>query len=148
MTFLNEARRNIEKCNTTLKKPLAPWSKREYLNMTVLNETTIKLSGRMYGYAVLGIWNVSLNGEAQLKGYKILWEQSKNSTTSGGQKIDFKIYKENVIVGSFTYWYIPFQLDSFCVVIDSKPLNLPNGNTLTFIFMHAEKGDLWLVLLE
>jgi len=148
MTFLSEAKKNLEKCNTTLKNPLAPWSKPEYLNMAVLNETTIELSDRMYRYAVLGIWNVSFSGKAQLREYKIIWEQPKNLTTTGGQRIDFKIYKGSVIVGSFTYWYILPQLDSFCAVIDSKSVNLPNGDTLTLIFMHAEKGDLWLVLLR
>lgn len=146
-TFLSEAKKNLKECNTTLKKPLAPWSEPEYLNMTVLNETTIELSGRTYRYTVLGLWNVSFSGRARLEKYTIIWEQPENITTTGGQRIDFKIYKGSVIVGSFTYWYIPSQLDSFCVVVNSKSVDLPNGDMLIFIFMHVEKGVLWLALL-
>ncbi|MBC7108935.1 hypothetical protein GBV73_09365 [Thermococcus sp. 101 C5] len=145
--FLTEAKKNIKECNTTLKKPLAPWSEPEYLNMTVLNGTTLKLGGKIYRYTVLGIWNVSFSGEANSGEYKIIWEQLKNLTTTGGHEIDFKIYKGSAMISSFTYWYVPFQLDSFCVVVSSKSIKLPNGDTLTFIFMHVEKGDLWIALL-
>ncbi|WP_232462897.1 hypothetical protein [Thermococcus sp. P6] len=115
--------------------------------MTVLNDTTIEVKGRLYRYAVLGIWNVSFSGEAQLEDYKVLWGQRKNITSTGGQEINFKIYSGEKVVDSFTYYYVPFQLDSFCVSVNSRRITLPNGDELTFLFMHTERGDLWLLLL-
>ena len=147
MRLLNEARENLDKCSTTLKEPLAPGSKPEYLNMTVLNETTANVGGKRYRYAVLGIWNVSFSGNVSLGGYRILWGQPGNVTTTGGQEIDFKIYKNSDPIASFTHWYIPFQLDSYCVSIRSRPVKLPDGDEMTFIFIHTEGKDLWLVLL-
>lgn len=146
-TFLSGARKDLENCNTTLRKPLSPGSGREYLNMTVLNGTALEMNGRVYRHVLLGIWNVSFSGEARLKDYKIVWAQRRNLTTTGGQEIDFKVYNGEDVVGSFTYWYVPFRLDSFCVVIDSTQLNLSNGDTLTFLFVHTRRGDMWLVLL-
>ncbi len=147
MKFLSEAQKSLGKCNTELKEPVNLQNNLKYLNITVLNETTLKLGKKEYRYAVLGIWNVSLSGEKNIGGYKIIWRQP-NTTTTGGQEIDFRIYKNSIVVGSFTYWYVPFQLDSYCLMIYSRYVNLTDGSSLTFIFMHMERKDLWLAMFE
>jgi len=75
-------------------------------------------------------------------------ETAGKVTTTGGQEIDSKIYKNSDLIASFTHWYIPFQLDSYCVSIRSRPVKLPDGDEMTFIFIHTEGKDLWLVLLD
>ena len=145
VSFLNEAKENLNKCNTTLKSPLNPQSDPAYLNMTILNETMLKLKGELYEYAVLGVGNLSFAGETSFRGYQITWGTLKNLTTTGGQRIDFRIKKGNSIVDSFTYWYIPFQLDSYCISIHTK--ELPEEE-ITFVFIHIEGKDLWMVLAK
>jgi len=147
VSFLNEAKENLNKCNTTLKSPLNPQSDPAYLNMTILNGTTLRLKGELYEYAVLGVGHLSFSGEISFRGYQITWGTPKNLTTTGGQRIDFRIQKGNSIVDSFTYWYIPFQLDSFCVSIYTKPIELPEEE-ITFVFIHIEGKDLWMVLAK
>ncbi|ALV62733.1 hypothetical protein ADU37_CDS10340 [Thermococcus sp. 2319x1] len=147
VSFLNEAKENLNKCNTTLKSPLNPQSDPAYLNMTILNETTLKLNGELYKYVVLGVQDVNFSGEVLFKGYRIIWNTPKNLTTTGGQRIDFKIYKGSSVVDSFIYWYIPFQLDSYCVSIYTKTLSLPEEK-MTFIFIHIEEKDLWMALAK
>jgi len=147
VSFLNEAKENLNKCNKTLKSPLNPQSDPAYLNMTILNETTLRLKGELYEYAVLGVGEISFSGEVSFRGYQITWSTPKNLTTTGGQRIDFRIQKGNSIVGSFVYWYIPFQLDSYCVSIYTKPLELPEEE-ITFVFIHTEGKDLWMVVAK
>ncbi|ACS90119.1 MAG: Uncharacterized protein XD54_0057 [Thermococcus sibiricus] len=143
ISFLNKANENLNKCNNTLKSPLNPQSDPAYLNMTILNETTLRLKGELYEYAVLGVGEISFSGEISFRGYQIVWSTPKNLTTTGGQRIDFRIQKGNSIVDSFTYWYIPFQLDSYCASICTK--ELPEEG-ITFVFIHTEGKDLWMVL--
>ncbi|WP_256957840.1 hypothetical protein [Thermococcus litoralis] len=147
VSFLNEAKQNLNKCDTTLKSPLNPQGDPTYLNMTILSETVLKLNGELYEYVVLGVQDVNFSGEVLFKGYRIAWNTPKNITTTGGQRIDFKIYKGSSIVDSFVYWYIPFQLDSYCVSIYTKALELPEEK-ITFIFIHIEKKDLWMALAK
>ncbi|WP_253910294.1 hypothetical protein [Thermococcus sp. 101 C5] len=147
VSFLNEARENLNKCNTTLKAPLNPQSDPAYLNMSILNETVLKLNGELYEYVVLGVQDVNFSGEVLFKGYRIIWNTPKNLTTTGGQRIEFRIHKGSSVVESFVYWYIPFQLDSYCVSIYTKALELPEEET-TFIFIHIEGKDLWMVLAK
>ncbi|MCO6040797.1 hypothetical protein [Thermococcus alcaliphilus] len=147
VSFLNEAKENLNKCDTTLKSPLNPQSDPAYLNMTILSETVLKLNGELYEYVVLGVQEVNFSGEVLFKGYRIIWNTPKNITTTGGQRIDFKIYKGSSVVDSFVYWYIPFQLDSYCVSIYTKALELPEEE-ITFIFIHIEKKDLWMALAK
>ncbi|WP_297184458.1 hypothetical protein [Thermococcus sp.] len=107
----------------------------------------LRLKGEVYEYAVLGIGNLSFSGKISFRGYQITWSTPKNLTTTGGQRIDFRIQKGNSIVDSFVYWYIPFQLDSFCVSIYTKPIELPEEE-ITFVFIHIEGKDLWMVLAK
>ncbi|USH00960.1 hypothetical protein K1720_08360 [Thermococcus argininiproducens] len=147
VSFLTEAKENLNKCNTTLKLPLSPQSDPAYLNITVLNETILRVNGALYEYVVLGVQNVSFSGETSFKGHRITWSTPKNLTTTGGQRIDFKIYRESSLIGSLVYWYIPFQLDSYCVTIHTKSLKLPDGEII-FVFMHTGGKDLWIVMAK
>ncbi|WP_225807786.1 hypothetical protein [Thermococcus bergensis] len=147
VSFLNEARENLNKCNTTLKAPLNPQSDPAYINMSILNETVLKLNGELYEYVVLGVQDVNFSGEVLFKGYRIIWNTPKNLTTTGGQRIEFRIHKGSSVVESFVYWYIPFQLDSYCVSIYAKTLGL-SEEKITFIFIHIEGKDLWMVLAK
>ena len=105
----------------------------------------LRLKGEVYEYAVLGVGNLSFSGKISFRGYQITWSTPKNLTTTGGQRIDFRIKKGNSIVDSFTYWYIPFQLDSYCISIHTK--ELPEEE-ITFVFIHIEGKDLWMVLAK
>ncbi|KPU63590.1 hypothetical protein EP1X_03860 [Thermococcus sp. EP1] len=147
VSFLTEAKENLNKCNTTLKSPLSPQSDPAYLNITILNETILKVNGELYEYIVLGVQSVNFSGETSFKGYRITWSTPKNLTTTGGQRIDFKIYRESSLIGSLVYWYIPFQLDSYCVTIHTKSLKLPDEE-ITFVFMHTGEKDLWMVMAK
>ena len=147
VSFLNESKDALNKCNTILKSPLSSQSDSEYLNMTILNGTMLRLKGEVYEYAVLGVGNLSFSGKISFRGYQITWSTPKNLTTTGGQRIDFRIQKGNSIVDSFVYWYIPFQLDSFCVSIYTKPIELPEEE-ITFVFIHIEGKDLWMILAK
>ena len=147
VSFLNESKDALNKCNTTLKSPLSPQSDPAYLRMTILNDTMLRLKGEVYEYAVLGVGNLSFSGKISFRDYQITWSTPKNLTTTGGKRIDFRIQKGNSIVDSFVYWYIPFQLDSFCVSIYTKPIELPEEE-ITFVFIHIEGKDLWMVLAK
>ncbi len=59
----------------------------------------------------------------------------------------YEFYKGSSVADSFIYWYIPFQLDSYCVSIYTKTLSLPEEK-MTFIFIHIEEKDLWMALAK
>ena len=144
--FLTSVKERLEKCGTGSKGILVQGEGLKYLNMSVLNSTTAEVGGKKYRYAVLGIGNVSFSGKARIGEYTIVWGQPRNSTTTGGQRIDFRIYKDGSLVGSLTYWYVPVQMDSYCLAITSKTVTLKDNNALIFVFMHSDAGNLWLVL--
>lgn len=145
VSFLNEAKENLNKCNTTLKSPLSPQSDPAYFDMKILNETMLRINEELYEYVVLGVPDISFSGKTSFKGYEITWSTPKNLTTTGGQRIDFRIHRGGSVIGSFVYWYIPFQLDSYCVSIYTKTIEVSDGEII-FVFIHTEEKDLWMIL--
>ncbi|NJE26893.1 hypothetical protein E3E22_09770 [Thermococcus sp. MV5] len=130
------------------RENIAPWSNTTYINMTILNETMLELNSNTYRYSVLTVGNASLSGAIDFDGYQIEWNVSENVTTTGGQRIEFKIYKSGKPVDSLVYYYIPFELSFYCVSIRARSIKLSNGDLLTFVFMHGKGKELWLVLKE
>ncbi|NJE61268.1 hypothetical protein [Thermococcus sp. 21S7] len=144
--FLTSAKERLEKCGTGSKGILAPGEGLKYLNMSVLNSTTAEVGGKEYRYVVVGIGNVSFSGKVRIGEYTIIWGRPRNITTTGGQRVDFKVYKDGTPVGSLTYWYVPVQMDSYCLAIASKLVTLTDNNTLIFVFIRNGTKNLWLVL--
>lgn len=144
--FLSSARERLEECNSASREVLVSGDSLKYLNMSILNSTMVEVEGKIYRYAVLGIWNVSLSGEGRLGEYRITWKRPENVTTTGGQVIIFRIYRDDTRVGSFTRWIIPFQRASYCLAVESRSITLADKNTLVFVFIQNGPDELWLVL--
>jgi hypothetical protein len=120
----------------------------DLLSLTILDDATLTMSGKLYRYGVLQLGSRPMSTTLNIGTYEITVGNPETSVTpTGGNPVLIQAAKNGNAVGEFTYYEVYMQFSAYSVYITTN-----NIDELAFLFIYYKLtcdsyDHLWIVLL-